>query len=486
MAENSLFRRLYRGESNVDFIGSRKKWYTASAIIIAICILAIVLRGFNFSIDFVGGDKYQFPVKPGTSISEINKAVAATGVAGVERPDLGQLDDAQLHRADRDDQGHERGRHRQGAGEPDGRRGRPGEGRATSPRTRSTSARSAAPGAGRSPSQAIWALVWFLIAVSAFIAIRFRDWRMALAAILALFHDLILTAGVYALIGFTVSPATVVGLLTILGFSLYDTVVVFDKVDENSRGILAASRYTYGESANMAVNQTLMRSINTSLIGLLPVAGLLFVGAGILGVGTLEDLALVLFVGMLTGAYSSLFLATPWLVDLKMLDPRYKNHAQRVLARREAAAQKAAEAACGPGVRRERRSAPSKRRGRTRTRRWCHGSARSRFPGRHRRSVRVPARPAARATAVAASAARNTYSGSGHRPPAMPLRHAGGRCHVADVPWTGVAGRTGDRRERRVRAGRRAYRGRSGLPASRGSCSRISARCSRTGRRSTR
>ncbi len=169
--------------------------------------------------------------------------------------------------------------------------------------------------------------------------------RWPLAAFLALFHDLILTAGVYALVGFEVIAVTVVGLLTILGFSLYDTVVVFDKVDENSRGILAASRYTYGEAANIAVNQTLMRSINTSLIGLLPVAGLLFVGAGVLGVGTLEDLALVLFVGMITGAYSSLFLATPWLVDFKMLDPRYKNHAERVLARRQAASLKAAEAA---------------------------------------------------------------------------------------------------------------------------------------------
>ena len=144
---------------------------------------------------------------------------------------------------------------------------------------------------------------------------------MAVAALGALIHDLILTAGVYSIVGFQVSPSTVVGLLTILGFSLYDTVVVFDKVDENSRGMLAATRYTYAEAANMAVNQTLMRSINTSIIGLLPVAGLLFVGAGILGVGTLEDLALVLFVGMLTGAYSSLFLATPWLVDLKMLRP---------------------------------------------------------------------------------------------------------------------------------------------------------------------
>jgi preprotein translocase subunit SecF len=179
--------------------------------------------------------------------------------------------------------------------------------------------------------------VVFLFAVGLYIWIRFEQ-KMALAALGALAHDLVLTAGVYSIVGFEVTPGTVIGLLTILGFSLYDTVVVFDKVDENARGLLGGARYTYGEAANNAVNQTLMRSINTSLIGLLPVAGLLFVGAGLLGVGTLEDLALVLFVGMLTGAYSSLFLATPWLVDLKMLDQRYKLHAQRVLAKRAAVA----------------------------------------------------------------------------------------------------------------------------------------------------
>ena len=191
---------------------------------------------------------------------------------------------------------------------------------------------------GEVTRQAIIALIVFLVAVSAFIAIRFQEWRMALAAVLALIHDLLLTAGVYSLVGFQVSPSTVVGLLTILGFSLYDTVVVFDKVAENSKGILSTTRMTYPEAANLAVNQTLMRSINTSIIGLLPVAGLLFVGAGLLGVGTLEDLALVLFVGMLTGAYSSLFLATPWLVDFKLMDPRYRNHVERVMARRLAVA----------------------------------------------------------------------------------------------------------------------------------------------------
>jgi len=165
---------------------------------------------------------------------------------------------------------------------------------------------------------------------------------MAVAALMALIHDVVITSGVYSIVGFEVTPATVIGLLTILGFSLYDTVVVFDKVKENTRGLLGLTRRTYGEAANLALNQTLMRSINTSLIALLPVMGLLVVGVGLLGVGTLKDLALVQLAGMAIGALSSIFLATPILVDLKMREPKYKQQAARVLARRESLARKAA------------------------------------------------------------------------------------------------------------------------------------------------
>jgi preprotein translocase subunit SecF len=160
---------------------------------------------------------------------------------------------------------------------------------------------------------------------------------------------------VYSLIGFEVTPSTVIGLLTILGFSLYDTVVVFDKVDENTRGLSSGARMTWGEAANLAVNQTLMRSINTSVIALLPVAGLLFVGAGILGVGTIKDLALILFIGLAVGAYSSLFLATPVVVDLKNREPQYQGLTKRVQARRSSArvaAEPAVVGAPAPVVRR--------------------------------------------------------------------------------------------------------------------------------------
>jgi preprotein translocase subunit SecF len=181
--------------------------------------------------------------------------------------------------------------------------------------------------------KAIQGLVLFLIAVVIYISIRFEP-KMAIAAIVALIHDLILTAGIYSITGFVVTPATVIALLTVLGYSLYDTIVVFDKVEENTRGLAGRSTQTYSEAAELAVNQTFMRSINTSLIALLPVAGLLFVGAFLLGAGTLKDLSLALFVGLASGAYSSLFLATPLLADLKEREPQYQALSQRVLARR--------------------------------------------------------------------------------------------------------------------------------------------------------
>jgi preprotein translocase subunit SecF len=160
---------------------------------------------------------------------------------------------------------------------------------------------------------------------------------MAIGAMAALVHDIIVTAGIYSLIGFEVTPSTVIGFLTILGFSLYDTVVVFDKVDENVKDLDKTARMTWSEAANLAVNQTLMRSINTSVIALLPVAGLLFVGAGLLGVGTLKDLALVLFVGLAAGTYSSIVLATPIVADLKEREPEVIALRKRVMARRASA-----------------------------------------------------------------------------------------------------------------------------------------------------
>jgi len=174
--------------------------------------------------------------------------------------------------------------------------------------------------------------VVFLLIIIIFLSITFEP-KMAIAAIIALFHDVFITVGIYALIGFEVTPATVIGFLTILGYSLYDTVVVFDKVRENTRGIAGSSRSTYSDAANLAVNQTLVRSINTSIVALLPVGAILFVGAGILGAGTLKDLALALFIGLAVGTYSSICVATPFLAAMREREPAMRALAKRVASK---------------------------------------------------------------------------------------------------------------------------------------------------------
>jgi preprotein translocase subunit SecF len=204
-------------------------------------------------------------------------------------------------------------------------------------------------------AKAAEALIAFLIVLVIYLSIAF-EWKMAVAAFIALIHDLVIATGVYALAGFQVSPATVIGLLTILGYSLYDTVVVFDKVRENTAGLLGGARSTYSQAANLALNQTLVRSINTSVIALLPVTAILIVSTALLGANNeLEELALVLFVGMLSGTYSSIFIATPVLADLKEREPQYQALTKRVAVRASGgrAAKRAAakaEAGARPGA----------------------------------------------------------------------------------------------------------------------------------------
>src|SRR5690606_10225635 len=182
--------------------------------------------------------------------------------------------------------------------------------------------------------RALWGTVAFVAAAGLFMAIYFRAWRMSVAALVAMLADVLISAGVYAVIGWEVTPSTIIGFLTILGFSLYDKMVVFDKVRENTDTVLEQTRSTYGERANLAVNQTLVRSINTSVVALLPVAGILFVGGFLLGAGTLRDIALALFVGMAVGAYSSVFLATPLEVELREREKPIRDHTAKVLALR--------------------------------------------------------------------------------------------------------------------------------------------------------
>jgi len=327
----SLAHRLYNGEAGLDVVGKSKLIYRITALVLLICVVSFVFRGFNFGIEFVGGDSFQLP---GTS-AELSQVQTAAQNAGAEVSTAqivggdqillrtGQLTNDEIT-AVQDAVAH-----------------------AAGVRPNQVTAQSvSAQWGGDITQKAVIALIVFLVAVMLFLAVRFQP-KMALAAIAALFHDLVVTAGIYSLVGFEVTPSTVIGLLTILGFSLYDTVVVFDKVDENTKGLSSGARMTWGEAANLAVNQTLMRSINTSVIALLPVAGLLFVGAGLLGVGTLKDLALVLFVGLAAGTYSSIFLATPIVADLKEREPAQQQLRKRVMARRSAAARQAAARAAG-------------------------------------------------------------------------------------------------------------------------------------------
>ncbi|HEV7726049.1 MAG TPA: protein translocase subunit SecF [Modestobacter sp.] len=327
-ARTSLAHRLYNGEAGLDVVGRRKFWYRVTAVVMLLCIGSMVFRGFNFGIDFAGGNSIRVPASS-SQLADIRTAAEDAGAQVASAQVVGG--NSVLLRTSALDNDTENA---VVAAVADAAGVDPSE----------VSPQSVSADWGRDVTdQALIALVVFLVAVMLFLAIRFQP-KMAVAAIVALVHDLVLTAGVYSLIGFEVSPSTVIGLLTILGFSLYDTVVVFDKVEENTKDLTKSARMTYGEAANLAVNQTLMRSINTSVIALLPVAGLLFVGAGLLGVGTLKDLALVLFVGLAAGTYSSIFLATPVLVSLKERDPEQQALRKRVLARRAAEARHGAAA----------------------------------------------------------------------------------------------------------------------------------------------
>jgi preprotein translocase subunit SecF len=314
-----LGHRLYAGEVSFDFIGRRRQWYILSAVILLIAVGAVLIRGLNFGIEFRGGADFSLPNATCSVEDARGVAERATGAqvivtetaSGTVRVQTEDLTPAQ-------------------ASEVTGLLAE-----ACGVAKDDVKIQVVGPTWGEEISKkALQGLAIFLVLLAIFLSIYF-EWRMTVAALVALVHDVVITIGIYALIGLEVTPATVIGLLTILGYSLYDTVVVFDKVKENTRGITGQSVLTYAESANLAVNQTLVRSINTSVVALLPVFAIIIVGAGLLGAGTLLDLALVLAIGMAAGTYSSIFIATPLLVDLKNRQPEIKALQARVLARRK-------------------------------------------------------------------------------------------------------------------------------------------------------
>jgi preprotein translocase subunit SecF len=337
--------RLYRGDVSINFVGRKRLWYAISGVFLLICVVALLIKGLNFSLEFKGGSSFSFPANSSTSQNAISRVVtqAGGGDASVQYTSTAlqhawtvQTSALATHVSENV---------------------AAALGKAFGLAQNKISIQLVGPTWGSQiTSKAIEALIIFLIVIVIYLSIAF-EWRMAVAAFVALIHDILITIGVYALTGFSVSPTSVIGLLTILGYSLYDTVVVFDKVRENTAGLLTTQRSTYSDAANLALNQTLVRSINTSLTALLPVASILFVGAGLLGAGTLKDLALVLFVGMLSGTYSSIFIATPVLAQLKEADPRYRELAVKVNRRlaggrsqRAGAAAEPASAASGAAV----------------------------------------------------------------------------------------------------------------------------------------
>jgi preprotein translocase subunit SecF len=337
LPHHGFFSRLYTGTGAFEVVGRRKLWFTISGLIVAIAIASIAIRGFTFGIDFEGGTKVSMPAA-GVSTERVEAVFSQTlgknaesvvlvgngnsATVQIRSEALDNAETAKLRDALFD------------AFHPKGLDGQP------SKQAISDSAVSETWG-GQITQKALLALAVFLVLVGLYITIRYERY-MAMAALACLAFDLTTTAGVYSLVGFEVSPATVIGLLTILGFSLYDTVIVFDKVEENTHGFQHTTRRTFAEQANLAINQTFMRSINTSLISVLPIISLMVVAVWLLGVGTLKDLALVQLVGVIVGSYSSIFLATPLLVSLRERTELVRTHTRRVLNRRKPTAQRAA------------------------------------------------------------------------------------------------------------------------------------------------
>jgi len=315
-------QHLYSGKVSFDFVGRRKLWYTISAFIVVVSAVAFMVRPFNLGIEFRGGVEFTVQVQKAdaAAVDDMTAAVIDSGVTEAGDPivNTSGSDTVRIQ-----------------VGALSQNQATTIEESLTEAGATEVSQNLIGPSWGKQVAQkALTGLAVFLVLVVLFIWAYFRQWKMSVAAVVALGHDLLITAGVYAWSGFEVTPATVTGLLTILGFSLYDTVVVFDKVRENTRDVLTTKTRTYSERANLAVNQTLVRSINTSITALLPVAALLLVGAAVLGTGPLKDLALALFVGMAAGTYSSICIATPLAVQLVNRDPAIKAHTARVLSKR--------------------------------------------------------------------------------------------------------------------------------------------------------
>ncbi|GAA1870329.1 protein translocase subunit SecF [Actinomadura bangladeshensis] len=313
--------RIYRGEISADIVGRPKIWYSISGLLLVLSIAGLVFQGLNFGVEFKGGSVFTFKA-PSASIEQVRTAVTDGGAhqaivqkaGGDWRITTESMSSSHVTEVK------------------------------TSitqelkvPASKVSTQVVGASWGGEIQKKAWQALAVFMILIIAYLSVAF-EWRMAVAAVVALVHDLVITAGVYAWVGFEVTPATLLGFLTILGYSLYDAVVVFDMIKEVTKPLGPTSKTTYSEAANKALSSTLVRSLNTSLVAILPVGAILFIGTTLFGAGTLKDLSLALFVGMIVGTYSSICVATPLLVQFKEREPKYRQIRENIARRERTAA----------------------------------------------------------------------------------------------------------------------------------------------------
>lgn len=308
----SIWARLYHGETNIQFVSRLRRWVIVSGVIIVAGLVSLFFRGLNLGIDFEGGVVWEVPAGD-VSVADAQDAMEGEGLQGLTVQSLTAEGETRLRiKAEPLESAQDAEVVSEKLAE------------LTGADVNDVSLNSVGPSWGEEISRkALRALIFFLVAITIYISLRF-EFKMAVPTLVALIHDVLVTIGVYSIAGFEVTPATVIALLTILGFSIYDGIVVFDKVDENTKLVGTSHNLTYGGMVNLSLNQVLMRSLNTSITALLPVASLLVLGSWVLGATTLEEFALALLIGLFAGAYSSLFIASPLLAVLKEREPRYR------------------------------------------------------------------------------------------------------------------------------------------------------------------